>query len=78
MVASYFGIVSHGINGVTINSLLELLIRSKNCCELKSSLLTDMQAGMANICCLIIAEFSIIGQSMLGWIDDRRFGKLGG
>ena len=71
MVASYFGIASHSINGVTLHSLLKLPIQGKNCCELKGSLLADMQARMGNICYLIIDEFSVIGQRMLGWIDRR-------
>ena len=49
VVASYFGIASHKINGVTLHSLLKLPIRGKNCFELKSSLLAYMQARMANI-----------------------------
>ena len=44
VVASYFGIASHNFNGVTLHSLLKLPIRGKNCCELKGSLLADMQA----------------------------------
>ena len=49
VVASYFGIASHNINGVTLHSLLKLPIRGKNCCELKRSLPADMQVRMANI-----------------------------
>ena len=38
---------------------------------MKGSLLADMQARMGNVCYLIIDEFSVIGQRMLGWIDKR-------
>ena len=55
----------------SLHSLLKLPVSGRNCCELKSSLLADMQARMDNICYLIIDEFSVIGQRMLGWIDRR-------
>ena len=71
VVASYFGIASHNINVVTLHSLLKLPIRGKDCCELKGSLLAHMQARIANICYIIIDEFSVIRLRMLGWIDRQ-------
>ena len=71
VVTSLFGIASHNINGVTLHSLLKLPIQSKNCCELKGSVLADMQMKMAHIRYLIIDEFSVIGQRTLEWIDRK-------
>ena len=71
IVSSYFGIAAYNINGVTLHSLLNMPIRGKNSCDLKGRALTDLQIKFKDVKYLIIDEFSVIGQRMLGWIDRR-------
>lgn len=71
IVAAYFGIAAHNINGVTLHSLLQLPIRGRNNCDLKGMALSKLQHKMSHVKYLIIDEFSVIGQKLLGWIDRR-------
>lgn len=71
IVSSYFGIAAYNINGITLHSLLKLPIRGMNKCDLKGPTLNKLQLRFSGIKYLIIDEFSVIGQNMLGWIDRR-------
>lgn len=71
VVSSYFGIASHNIEGVTLHSLLQLPIRGLHQRELTGIALAKLQHRLSGKRYLIIDEFSVIGQKMLGWIDRR-------
>ena len=71
IVASCFGIAAFNIQGVTLHSLLRLPIRGKNNCDLKGTALAKLQMRLKDVKYIIIDEFSVIGQKMLGWIDRR-------
>ena len=70
-VTSYFGIAAFSINGETLHSLLQLPIRNRKKADLKGSALARLQERLSRISYIIIDEFSVIGQKMLGWIDRR-------
>ena len=69
IVTSYFGIAAFNVDGVTLHSLLRLPIRGKYNCDLKGQALAKLQETMKEIKYIIIDEFSVIGQQMMGWID---------
>ena len=71
LLTAYFGIAAYNINGKTLHSLLQLPIRNKSKHELKGNALLKLQKELENVKCIIIDEFSVIGQNMLGWIDSR-------
>ena len=71
IVTSYFGIAAFNISGVTLHSLLSLPIRGKNKSDLRGKPLASLQNKLASTKYIIIDEFSVIGQTMLGWIDRR-------
>ena len=70
-VCSFFGIAAFNVRGKTLHSLLKLPIRGKYLHELKGSSLSRLQQSLSSVSYLIIDEFSVIGQNMLGWIDRR-------
>ena len=70
-VCAYFGIAAFNINGSTLHSLLQLPIRGKRNGPLTSSALSKLQDDLTGVTCLIIDEFSVIGQKMFGWINRR-------
>ncbi|XP_066936565.1 uncharacterized protein [Clytia hemisphaerica] len=71
LLTSYFGIAAFNINGRTLHSTLKLPIRSKLKHELKGKSLDNLQTGLKDIEYIIIDEFSVVGQRLLGWIDSR-------
>ena len=71
IVTSYFGIAAFSIAGITLHSLLYLPIRGKNNCDLRGKPLATLQNKLLGVKYIIIDEFSVIGQKMLGWIDRR-------
>ncbi|XP_066929609.1 uncharacterized protein [Clytia hemisphaerica] len=70
-LTAFFGIAAFNINGKTLHTTLQLPIRGKNKHELKGKALEILQEGMLGVEYLIIDEFSVVGQRMLGWIDSR-------
>ena len=70
-VSAYFGIAAFNVNGTTLHSLLQLPIRAKRNSPLTSTALSKLQDDLNGIKGLIIDEYSVIGQKMLGWIDRR-------
>ena len=70
-VSSYFGIAAHNIAGVTLHSLLQLPIRGLHQRELTGQALTSLQAKLCGEKYIIIDEFSVLEQNMLGWVDRR-------
>ncbi|XP_066914898.1 ATP-dependent DNA helicase PIF1-like [Clytia hemisphaerica] len=71
LLTSYFGIAAFNINGRTLHSTLKLPIRSKLKHELKGKSLDNLQTDLKDIEYIIIDEFSVVGQRLLGWIDSR-------
>ena len=70
-IAAFFGVAAFNVKGQTLHSLLQLPIRGKRAYELNGDALQRLQAAFENIAYLLIDEFSVIGQSMLGWISKR-------
>ena len=71
IVAAFFGIAAFNVKGQTLHSLLQLPIRGKNNHDLKGPALMKLQQRLHNIKYIIIDEFSVVGQKILGWIDKR-------
>lgn len=61
------GKASYNIGGCTIHSLLS----SKGNKELTGQSLFRLQSFLRDISYILIDEYSMLGQSMLGWIDKR-------
>ena len=70
-VCSFFGTAAFNVKDQTLHSLLQLPIRGKKCAELKGQSLQRLQNQLEGIQYLIIDEYSVIGQKMLGWISRR-------
>ena len=70
-VCSFFGMAASNVKGQTLHSLLQLPIRGKKCAELKGQSLQRLQNQLEGIQYLIINEYSVIGQKMLGWIGKH-------
>ena len=68
---AYTGKASFNVNGVTLHSLLKLPIGSKRLTELKGIALQQLQSNLENVEYLIIDEYSLVGESLLCWIDSR-------
>ena len=68
-VCIFFGMAAFNVKGQTLHSLLQLPIRGKKCAELKGQSLQRLQNQLEGIQYLIIDEYSVIGQKMLGWIS---------
>ena len=65
------GKASYNVKGSTLYSLLRLPVGSKACKELSGQSLIRLQTNLDNKEYLLIDEFSMLGQSMMGWIDRR-------
>ena len=70
-VLAYTGKASFNVNGITLHSLFKLPIGSKRQSDLKGIALQQLQANLENVKYLIIDEYSLVGQGLLGWIDSR-------
>lgn len=71
VVSAYFGIAAFNIKGQTLHSLLKLPIRGRNLNDLKGPALLQLQERLTAVKYIIIDEYSVIGQNLLGWIDKR-------
>ena len=58
-------------NGCTIHSLLKLPVGTRGNKELTVQALVRLQRNLKGIAYIIIDAYSILGQTMLGWIDRR-------
>ena len=65
------GKASYNICGCTIHSLLKLPVGSKGNNKLTGQSLVRLQSFFNDISYILIDEYSMLGQSMLGWIDKR-------
>ena len=68
-VTATTGKAAYNINGCTINSLLKLPVGSRGNKELTAQALLRLQNNLKGIAYIIIDEYSMLGQTMLGWID---------
>ena len=71
LVTSYYGIAAFSIKGSTLHSSFQLPIRGKRNADLKGLALCHLQSSLSFVKYIIIDEFSVLGQRMLGWLDKR-------
>jgi len=65
------GKASYMIRGTTIHSLLKLPISPHSQKELSSKPLLDLQDKLSHVNYIFIDEYSMLGQTTLGWIDRQ-------
>ena len=70
-VTATTGKAAYNINGCTIHSLLKLPVGTRGNKELTARALVRLQNNLKRIAYIIIDEYSMLGQTMLGWIDRR-------
>ena len=70
-VTATTGKAAYNIRGVTIHSLLKLPIGSRGNKDLTGQSLCRLQESLNNINCVIIDEYSMLGQVNFGWMDKR-------
>ncbi|XP_068687691.1 ATP-dependent DNA helicase pif1-like [Montipora foliosa] len=68
-VTATTGKAAYNINGCTIHSLLKLPVGTRGNKELTAQALVRLQNNLKGIAYIIIDEYSMLGQTMLGWID---------
>lgn len=68
-VTATTGKASFNVNGITIHSLLNLPVGSRGNTDLKGQTLVRLQDKLHDIKYILINEYSMIGQTLLGWID---------
>ena len=71
IVTATTGKASYNINGVTIHSLLRLPNNSATQKDLLGRGLSRIQERLQHINYLLIDEYSMLGQTTMGWIDRR-------
>ena len=71
LITAYFGIAAFNVKGKTLHSILQLPIRGKNSHKLKGDALLKLQKRLSGIQYIVIDEYSVVGQKLLGWIDRR-------
>ena len=70
-VTATTGKAAYNISSVTIHSLLKLPIGSRGNKDLTGQSLCRLQESLNNINCIIIVEYSMLGQVTFGWMDKR-------
>lgn len=68
---AYTGKASYNVNGITLHSPLKSPKGTKRLSELKGIVLQQLQNYLENVKYVIIDEYSIVGQNLVGWIDCR-------
>lgn len=71
VVSATTGKAAFNINGITIHSLLNLLVGPRGKKDLTAQSLARLQARLLDIKYVLIDEYSMLGQTLLGWIDKR-------
>ena len=71
VVTATIGKASYNIRGVTVHSLLKLPVGPKGNKDLTGQSLCRLQESLRNMDYILIDEYSMLGQSTLGWIDRR-------
>ena len=70
-VAAPTGKAAYNVQGVTLHSLLKLPVGPRGHKDLKGQSLKQLQQQFEKIQCIVIDEFSMLGQAMFGWVDNR-------
>ena len=70
-VTATTGKASFNINGCTIHSLLKLPVGPRHNKELTGQGLVTLQTKLKDISYILIDEYSMLGQTLFGWIDRR-------
>lgn len=70
-VTATTGKAAFNINGVTVHSLLKLPVGSRGNKDLAGQSLIRLQESLSGIDYIIIDEYSMLGQTMFGWVDRR-------
>ena len=65
------GKASFNINGKTIHSVLNLPVGPRGNNDLKGQSLLRLQDRLNDVKYILIDEYSMLGQTVLGWIDKR-------
>ena len=68
-VTATTGKAAFNINGVTVHSLLKLPVSSRGNKDLAGQSLIRLQESLSGIDYIIIDEYSMLGQTMFGWVD---------
>ena len=68
-VTATTGKASFNINGKTVHSLLNLPVGARGNTDLKGQALVRLQDKLQNIKYILIDEYSMLGQTLLDWID---------
>jgi len=71
IVCSCFGLAAYDIGGQTLHSLFHLPILGRHHNDLKGKSLQKLQIKLMGVKYIIIDEFSVIAQKMLGWVGKR-------
>ena len=71
VVTATTGKASYNINGSTIHSLLKLPVGLRRNKDLTGQALLTLQNDLKDINYIIIDEYSMMGQTMFGWVDRR-------
>lgn len=70
-VTATTGKAAYAINGITIHSFLRLPVTRMLQKDLSGQALITIQERLTQVDCIIIDEYSMLGQASLGWIDIR-------
>ena len=70
-VAAPTGKAAYNVQGVTLHSLLKLPVGPRGHKDLKGQSLKQLQQQFEKIQYIVIDEFSMLGQAMFGWVDNR-------
>ena len=71
IVTATTGKASFNINGKTIHSVLNLPVGPRGNNDLKGQSLSRLQDRLHDVKYILIDEYSMLGQTVLGWIDKR-------
>ena len=71
VVTATTGKASFNISGMTIHSLLKLPVSKISQNDLSGSSLESLQQDLRSVDYIIIDEYSMLGQTAMGWVDRR-------
>lgn len=71
IVTATTGKASFNIDAITIHSLLNLPVGSRGNSDLKGQPLSRLQMRLTGCNYILIDEYPMLGQRLLGWIDKR-------
>ena len=71
IVTATTGKASFNINGITIHSFLKLPVGKMSQKDLSGQSLDNLQKNLLSVDYIVIDEYSMLGQTTMGWIDKR-------